>query len=176
MQIFFLIILVFIFIILSLFYIILILGIFLFYDIKNKVFFVPSQRKIVEEFFKIYPFEKNKIFFDLGSGDGRVVFLAEKKGLKAYGIDNNLALYCLSNFLKRIYKSKAIFIRQDIRKAEIEQADYIYLYLLPKFMEEIEDNLFLKIKNDAKVISFCFEFKKKKPKEVYLGKFYIYEK
>jgi hypothetical protein len=174
MQTFFLIILLLIFLILSLFYVIL-LSLFLFYDIKNKVFFAPSQRKIIEEFFKIYPFEENKIFFDLGSGDGRV-FLAEKKGLKAYGIENNPTLYFFSSFLKRIYKSKAVFIRKDLRKAEIEKADYIYLYLLPKFIEEIEDDLFSKIKNNAKIISFCFEFKKRKPKEVYLNKFYVYEK
>jgi SAM-dependent methyltransferase len=166
---------VFIFIILSLFYLIFI-GLFLFYDIKNKVFFAPSKKEIVEEFFKIYPFEENKIFFDLGSGNGRVVFLAEKKGLKAYGIENNPALYVLSNFWKRIYKSRAIFIRKDLKKAEIEKADYIYLYLLPRFLEEIEDDLFSKIKNGAKVISFCFEFKKRKPKEIYLNKFYVYEK
>jgi predicted RNA methylase len=175
MQTFFLIILLLIFIILSLFYVIL-LSLFLFYDIKNRVFFTPSQRKIIEEFFKIYPFEENKIFFDLGSGDGRVVFLAEKKGLKAYGIENNPTLYFFSSFLKRIYKSKAVFIREDLRKAEIEKADYIYLYLLPKFLGEIEDDLFSKIKNGAKVISFCFEFKKRKPKEIYLNKFYVYEK
>jgi predicted RNA methylase len=168
-------ILLFIFIILSLFYYVTLI-IFLFYNIKNKIPFVPSQRKLLEEFFKIYPFEENKIFFDLGSGDGRVVFLAEKKGLKAYGIENNPVLYFFSNFLKKIHKSKAVFIRQDLRKTEIEKADYIYLYLLPKFMEEIEDDLFLKIKNGAKVISFCFEFKKRKPKEVYLNKFYVYEK
>jgi len=37
--------------------------------------------------------------------------------------------------LKRIKKSKAVFIREDLKKAEIEKADYIYLYLLPKFLE-----------------------------------------
>jgi hypothetical protein len=162
-------------IILSLFYIGFLIT-YIFYDIKNKVFFAPSSRKVIEEFFKIYPFEENKIFFDLGSGDGRVVFLTEKKGLKAYGIENNPVLYFFSNFLKRIYKSKAVFIREDLRKAEIGKADYIYLYLLPKFMEEIEDDLFSKIKNGTKVISFCFEFKKRKPKEVYPNKFYVYEK
>ena len=78
--------------------------------------------------------------------------------------------------MKRIKKSKAVFIREDLKKAEIEKADYIYLYLLPKFLEEIEDDLFSKIKNGARVISFCFEFKKRKPKEVYLNKFYVYEK
>jgi hypothetical protein len=102
MQIFFLLILLFIFIILSSFYIIL-FGLFIFYDIKNKVFFAPSKKEIIEEFFKIYPFEKNKIFFDLGSGDGRVVFLAEKKGLKAYGIENNsYSLFFLKFFEKNI--------------------------------------------------------------------------
>jgi len=110
MQIFLFIVLCLTFIILSSFYLILIF-LFLFYDIKNKVFFAPSRKKIIEEFFKIYPFKNNKIFFDLGSGDGRVVFLAENKGLKAYGIENNPVLYFASNFFKRIHKSKAIFIR-----------------------------------------------------------------
>ena len=61
----FLLIIVFIFIILSLFYAGFLTA-YIFYDIKNKVFFAPSPRKIIEEFFKIYPFEENKIFFDLG--------------------------------------------------------------------------------------------------------------
>ena len=149
---------------------------FLFYDIKNKAFFAPSEKKIVKKFFEIYPFEKNKIFFDLGSGDGRIVFLAEKEGLKAYGVENNLILYLISKFLGRLRKSRAVFIRNDLRKVYLGNSDYIYLYLLPKFLDEIEEDLFKKIKPGAKIISYKFKFTHKKPKEVYLDKFFIYEK
>jgi len=153
---------------------------FIFYDLKNnfksKVFFVPSQIRVIKEFFNTYPFQKNRKFYDLGSGDGRIVFLAEKVGLKAYGIENNSALYFLSKILKATKKSEAIFIKGDLRKANIEEADYIYLYLTPKFLKEIENNIFLKLKDGAKVITYRFKFYNRQPKEIYLEKFYIYEK
>ena len=150
--------------------------VFIFYDVKNKVFFAPSERKIIKKFFEIYPFEKDKIFFDLGSGDGRVVFLAEEKGLKAYGVENNLILYLFSKIIKKIKKSKANFIRDDLRKIDLKECDYLYLYLLPKFLEEIEEEIFKKISFKTKIISYKFKFPNKKVKEVYLDKFFIYEK
>mgnify|MGYP001099734624 CR=1 FL=1 len=133
----FLFILITIFIILTLAYIIFV-SFFIFFDIKNKVF-SPSEKRVVEEFFKNYPFKENGVFFDLGSEDGRIVFLAEKKGLKAYGVENNPTLYFLSKFLKRIKKSKEIFIRENMKKINLDNADYVYIYLLPKFIEEIEN-------------------------------------
>jgi hypothetical protein len=55
--------------------------------------------------------------------------LAEKKGLKAYGIENNPALYVLSNFWKRIYKSRAIFIRKDLKKEKLKkQTIFIFIF------------------------------------------------
>jgi hypothetical protein len=175
MLVYFLLFILFILLILLSLYI-LISFLFIYYDIKNKVFFAPSEKRIIEEFFKIYPFEKDKIFFDLGSGDGRVVFLAEEKGMKAYGVENNLILYLFSKILKKIKKSKANFIRSDLRKIDLKECDYIYLYLLPKFLEEIEEEIFEKISPKTKIISYKFKFPNKKVKEVYLDKFFIYEK
>jgi predicted RNA methylase len=149
--------------------------IFAFYDLKNKVFFAPSGRA-VKEFFTIYPFEENKVFFDLGSGYGRIVFLAEKNGLKAYGIENNPALYFLANFLKKLRKSKATFIKENFMEINLDSADYIYMYLTSEFLDEIEDDFFSKIKNGSKVISYKFKFSRRTPKELYLNKFYVYEK
>jgi hypothetical protein len=156
--------------------------IFFICDILNLIFFAPSslfapsRKKELEEFFKEFNFEKGKKFFDLGSGDGRVVFLAEKRGLEAYGMEKNASLYFLSLFLKKIKKSKAKFILKDFKKADLKEADYIYLYHLPKFLEFFASQLFEKAKKGAKIISFVFPLTGKEPQEIYKNKFFIYEK
>lgn len=152
-------------------------ALFLFYDFKNKVFFAPTDKKILIKFFSEFPFESNKKFYDLGSGDGRVVFLAAQKNLFAFGIENNPLLYFFSKIKKRFLKiDNAFFIRKDFRKIDLSDADYVYLYLLPSVLEELEEKIFKETKSNCVIISFSFPFSRKKPDEIFLEKFFIYRK
>ncbi len=154
----------------------LILLTFLVFDIKNQAFFVPSNKKLINQLFEKFPFQKDKIFIDLGSGDGRVVFAAAKKNLNAFGYENNPLLYFLAQLKKKFFKiDNAKFIRQSFLKADISSADYIYVYLLPKVMLKIEDFIFSKAKKGCQIISLDFQFPHKKYKEKILNRFYVYE-
>ncbi len=54
-------------------------------------------------------------------------------------------------------------MKQDFLLADIHVYDYIYVYLLPKQMAQIEDRIFKHMKPDAIIISNSFQFVVHKP-------------
>jgi predicted NACHT family NTPase len=161
-------------------------GIFLFslilviFDIiwffKTKVPFGRSNIKLVKEFLDKLDLE-NKIFIDLGSGDGSIVFEAIKRGAKGIGYEINPFLYYLSLIKGKILGHKNYyFYKQDFRKANIQDADYIYLYLTPKVLNEISEFIFNNCKNNCKIITFDFRFYNKEPIEIFKNRIFVYKK
>jgi len=149
---------------------------FLFYDMTSKVFFVPSEKRIISQLFKTYHFEKGKKFVDLGSGTGRVVFEAQKNGLISYGYELNPILYLYCLFVKKIKRiENCHFIRKDFFKADLSEYDYIYLYLLPTLLKKLEPKILSQAKKGTKIISLDFPLSSLEPKEIILNRFFIYE-
>jgi len=54
-------------------------------------------------------------------------------------------------------------VRSDFLSADVLGADYVYLYLFPQHILDIEDRLFAHMKNDAIIISNTFSFGKHVP-------------
>lgn len=146
------------------------------FELIYKVSFVPSRKELVKKLFQEYSFEKEKIFIDFGSGIGDVVFEAAKNGLIAYGYEINPSLYLISLIRRKFKKiNNAYFCRQDFKKADIANASYVYLYLLPETMKKIEEYLFQTLPQKSKIISLAFKFHERNYQEVLFNKFYIYK-
>ncbi|MBM3344785.1 MAG: methyltransferase domain-containing protein, partial [Betaproteobacteria bacterium] len=75
------------------------------------VVWVPTPQALVDRMLDMAKLTSNDIHFDLGSGDGRTVITAAKRGLKAYGIEYNPDMVELSkrNAQKEGVADKAIF-------------------------------------------------------------------
>ena len=127
-------------------------------SILSRVPFVPSKRIQIEEIFSFVQPQKGKIFYDLGSGDGRVVISASKKyGLKAIGIEFNPLLILFSNIRARLSQApSARFIRADLLKYDFSNADYIYLFLFPSLLDRLVPQL-KKGKKGTYIISHGFK-------------------
>jgi hypothetical protein len=57
-------------------------------------------------------------------------------------------------------------VHSDFSVADITQTDYLYLYLFPQQMLDIEDRIFSSLKEDAVVIANTFRFGKHEPFQV----------
>ncbi len=175
---------IYLFLILGIILSISLIGIFLFalilviFDIiwffKTKVPFGRSNMKIVKEFLDNLDL-KDKIFVDLGSGDGSIIFEAVKRGAIGIGYEINPFLYYLSIVKGKILGYKNFnFYKEDFREADIKNADYIYLYLTPKVLNEIAEFIFNNCKENCKIITFDFRFYNKEPIEIFKKKnFYL---
>jgi len=127
-------------------------------SILSRVPFVPSRRIQIDDIFTIIQPEKGKIFYDLGSGDGRTVITASLKyGLQAYGIEFNPLLIFFSRLTATLKQAhSAHFIRSDILKSDFSNADYIYLFLFPSLLDKLVPQL-KKCKKGTYVISHGFK-------------------
>lgn len=121
--------------------------------------YVPTKLSRIKKILKTITL-KNKNFYELGSGDGRVVIEAAKLGAKAYGIEQSFLRVLYSRF-KSV--KNANFIHGDIFKKDLSKADIVFVFLLPKGVEKLEPKLKKELKKGSVVITQTFHFKKWRP-------------
>ena len=87
------------------------------------------------------------VFYDLGSGNGKVVFIVEKlSGAQVKGFELSWWTILFSKLKAKIKKSKAIFANKNFFQEDWSAANIIYCYLYPPLMGRIE----AKFKNEMK--------------------------
>lgn len=96
------------------------------------------------------------LLLDVGSGDGRIVFLAAKLGLQAHGVELNrwLVYYSrLSVLLNPLYRNTN-FYRCNLWKFELNPYNNIVIFGVEQMMCEFEKKL-LKETNNGTVVVAC---------------------
>jgi len=99
----------------------------------------------------------NDYLMDLGSGDGRTVITAAKRGARATGVEYNPKMVELSkrNAQKEGVGEKAQFINGDIFQTDFSQATVITLFLLPELNLKLRPKI-LDMKPGTRVVSNSF--------------------
>src|SRR5580765_3872893 len=97
------------------------------------VIWVPTPDEVVDRMLTMAQVGPNDFHMDLGSGDGKIVIAAAKRGAKALGIEYNPDMVKLAqdNAGKAGVSDKASFRKADIFQTDFSQATVITLYLLP---------------------------------------------
>jgi len=113
--------------------------------LKNKLaIFIPSSKKMINVILELADIKKNDILYDLGSGDGRILAEAAKKGIKVVGIEQNRFLNWIARRnLKKFNNVKIIqgnIFDQDFSKATILVA-YLSQVLARKLQKKIENEV-----------------------------------
>ena len=140
----------------------------LYYRGKTEKFgapFVPLEPEIVEHVMMHAHIKPGDIFYDLGSGDGRIVTAAALRGAYAYGIeiDKLRVLYSkLWLFFLRL-NNQAKIIHQDLFTVDLSNADIVCLFLLQNTNEKLQGKLEKELKKGTRVISVAFTFPGWKP-------------
>lgn len=127
---------------------------------------VPSSTSMAARAFEfIKPFADMK-FADLGCGDGRILFFANKKyGMSGDGYEISIVPYCLARLRLLFHRTKAIrILRKDLFEAPLGQYDLIYIYGLPRAIEaRLVPKLDREMKPGSRLISYNFHLENKKP-------------
>lgn len=94
---------------------------------------------------------------DLGSGDGRNVIAAAKRGARAHGIEYNGELVELSKSLavKERVSDRATFERGDVFEADFSKATVVVLFLTPEMNIRLRPRL-LALKPGARIVANTF--------------------
>jgi len=136
--------------------------------------FVPSARQRHKRMLKLADLSKKDVVYDLGCGDGRLVFSASKLAKKAVGYDLSIPLVLYGKCLSLFYP-KAHIRFGNLWKQDYSDATVIFCYLLPNAMKQFHRDVWPKLKKGTRVISNAFEIHEVKPKEK-KDKVYLYIK
>jgi SAM-dependent methyltransferase len=131
------------------------------------VIWVPTPEEVVDRMLTMAQVGPNDFVMDLGSGDGRTVIAAAKRGAKALGIEYNPDMVKLSqeNAQKAGVSERASFRRADIFQTDFSPATVITLYLLPTLNMKLRPQL-LQMKPGTRIVSHSFTMEDWEPDEV----------
>jgi precorrin-6B methylase 2 len=135
------------------------------FDSKKIVPFVPTPQEVVDKMIELAGVKKGDTVYDLGSGDGRIVITAAKKGARAVGfeIDGDLVKESRENIRKAGVQNLAEVRQQDILTVDVSPASAVTMYLLPDVNLKLKPTLLSQLKPGSRVVSHAFDMGDWKP-------------
>jgi len=132
------------------------------------VVWVPSPQALVDKMLDMAKVTPQDFVMDLGSGDGRTVITAAKRGARALGIEYNPDMVALSrrNAVAAGMGDKARFVRADIFESDLSPATVITLFLLPDLNVKLRPAI-LALKPGIRVVSNTFNMGDWEPDETF---------
>lgn len=121
------------------------------------VIWVPTPQGLIDKMLDMAKVTSVDYVMDLGSGDGRTVIAAAKRGARATGIEYNSDMVELSkrNAEKEGVAGKANFMKADLFESDFSQATVITMYLLPTINMKLRPKI-LDLKPGTRIVSHAF--------------------
>jgi SAM-dependent methyltransferase len=122
------------------------------------VIWVPTPYVLVEKMLDMARVTPKDFVMDLGSGDGRNVIGAAKRGARALGVEYNPDMVELSkrNAAKEGVSDKAQFVEGDMFEADVSKASVLALFLLTDNLDKLAPK-FLAMRPGTRIVSNGFE-------------------
>lgn len=129
------------------------------FESKKIVPFVPTPQEVVNKMIELAAVKKGDVVYDLGSGDGRIVITAARKGARAIGfeIDPELVGTSRENIKKAGVQELAEIRNEDILTVNLSAANVVTMYLLPDVNLKLKPNLLAQLKPGSRVVSHAFD-------------------
>lgn len=123
--------------------------------------YVPTLTAPTQGAIKLLGLKKGQTFYDLGSGDGRLLAAAANQGLRAIGYELNPILVLISR--RRLKRYANVQVRWgSFWRADISDADGVFVFLVDIHMKRL-DRYLKKQKRPLRLVSYAFEIPGKKP-------------
>ena len=130
------------------------------------VVWVPTPPELVEKMLDMAKVTPDDLVMDLGSGDGRNIIAAAKRGARAIGVEYNPDMVALSRQLadEAGVGARATFVEGDMFTADISRASVMALFLLPANLEKLRDT-FLALAPGSRLVLNTFAIPEWDPDE-----------
>ncbi|HXV49421.1 MAG TPA: class I SAM-dependent methyltransferase [Candidatus Binatia bacterium] len=135
------------------------------------VIWVPTPQALVDKMLDIAKVTPKDYLIDLGSGDGRTVITAARRGIRALGIEYNPDMVELSkrNAAKAGVGDRASFVNADLFESDFSKATVITMFLLPDINIRLRPKI-LNLKPGTRVVSNSFTMGDWKPDDTVMVK------
>jgi SAM-dependent methyltransferase len=121
------------------------------------VVWIPTPQIVVDRMLDLAKVGPNDFHMDLGSGDGRTVITAAKRGARSMGVEYNpdMVEYAKRQAAKEGVSDKASFVKADLFETDFSKASVITLFLLPDINLKLRPKI-LDLKPGTRIVSNTF--------------------
>jgi precorrin-6B methylase 2 len=121
------------------------------------VVWVPTPQALVDKMLDMAKLTPQDFHMDLGSGDGRTVITAAKRGARSMGVEYNPDMVELAqrNAEKEGVAARATFVKADLFETDFSKATVITLFLLPDINLKLRPKI-LSLKPGTRIVSNTF--------------------
>ena len=126
--------------------------------VKLDVHFVPTPEHVVERMLEMAKVTKDDFVIDLGSGDGRIVIAAAKRGARGFGVDLDPQRIkeAIANAKNAGVEDRVTFRQQNLFKTDLSKASVLTMYLLTILNAKLRPHL-LELKPGTRIASHAFD-------------------
>jgi SAM-dependent methyltransferase len=121
------------------------------------VVWVPTPQALVDKMLDMAKLTPQDFVMDLGSGDGRTVITAAKRGARALGIEYNPDMVALArkNAAEAKVSDRASFQEADLFETDFSKAQVITMFLLPSINMKLRPKI-LDLRPGTRIVSNSF--------------------
>ena len=121
------------------------------------VVWVPTPQALVDRMLDMAKATPSDFVMDLGSGDGRTVITAAKRGIPALGVeyDENMVELSRRNAAAAGVAERAQFVKADLFETDFSRASVITMFLLPDINLKLRPRI-LELKPGTRIVSNSF--------------------
>jgi SAM-dependent methyltransferase len=121
------------------------------------VVWVPTPQALVDRMLDMAKLTPQDYHMDLGSGDGRTVITAAKRGSRSMGVEYNPDMVELSkrNAAEAKVTDRATFVQADLFTTDFSKANVVTLFLLPSINMRLRPTI-LNMRPGTRVVSNTF--------------------
>ena len=121
------------------------------------VVWVPTPQALVEKMLDLAKVTPQDFVMDLGSGDGRTVITAAKRGARAMGVEYNPDMVGLArrNAEEAKVTDKATFVQADLFETDFSKASVVTMFLLPSINMKLRPKI-LDMRPGTRIVSNSF--------------------
>jgi len=128
--------------------------------------YLPTMRRQTETALDMLDLKKGQTLLELGSGDGRFLLAAARRGIKSVGYELNPLLVIWTLLISWRYRKLVSVKWGNYWSVQWPPADGMYVFLLQKYMNKLDKKVMQYVKENGKcnLVSFAFTIPGKKPK------------
>ncbi len=121
--------------------------------------YVPTPQNVVERMLDLADVTPSDYVIDLGSGDGRIVIAAAKRGATGHGIDLDPERIseARENAVDQGVNDQIMFIEGNLFNTDFTEASVITMYLLPTVNRKLRPELLDKLQPGTRIVSHSFD-------------------